>query len=280
MDNLKRLEELKKLIDDGITRQELLALFEKLGLHILNAEANLAKKNDERTAVVQQEMDKLLTELRQVLEDAKAESDSTFGGIKRRMLNVIDKLFAKSEVNKKLNEKLQASQALIDKVEAKMATIQSGEPGKDGTTPVKGVDYFDGQPGEPGKDADEEKVVQEVLSKIEKPEVNLSDLEALKEELKKEIEEVKATKGRGGVSAMAIANAAKYWVKTEAPSGDIDGVNTSYTVSQPIFAVLAFSLNGEVIPQIPNYTISGKTITFSTALPAAYSGTDFEIKYV
>lgn len=27
-----------------------------------------------------------------------------------------------------------------------------GEPGKDGYTPVKGVDYFDGEPGEPGKD--------------------------------------------------------------------------------------------------------------------------------
>ena len=27
-----------------------------------------------------------------------------------------------------------------------------GEPGKDGYTPIKGVDYFDGKDGEPGKD--------------------------------------------------------------------------------------------------------------------------------
>lgn len=42
-------------------------------------------------------------------------------------------------------------------VDAKIETIEltpgkDGEPGKDGYTPVKGVDYFDGAPGEDGKD--------------------------------------------------------------------------------------------------------------------------------
>ena len=50
--------------------------------------------------------------------------------------------------------------------------------------------------------------------------------------------------------------------------------------SQPIFAVLGMTLNGETIAQLPNYTIAGKTITFSTALPSAYSGKDFEIKFI
>lgn len=84
----------------------------------------------------------------------------------------------------------------------------------------------------------------------------------------------------GGVTNLRIQQAFKYILKTEAPVGNIDGVNLEYTVSQTIFAVLAFSLNGEVIPQIPNYTISGNKITFSTALPSAYSGKDFEIKYI
>ena len=87
-------------------------------------------------------------------------------------------------------------------------------------------------------------------------------------------------KGGGGVSAIAVANAAKYFVKTEEPTGAIDGTNKSYTVTKTIFAVLAFSLNGEVIAQLPNYTISNKTVTFATALPAAFSGKDFEIKYI
>lgn len=84
---------------------------------------------------------------------------------------------------------------------------------------------------------------------------------------------------QGGVTNMRIIQAMKTAVKTEEPVGDIDGVNTAYTVSQPIFAILSFSLNGEFIAQLPNYTVSGKTITFASALPAAYSGKDFEVTY-
>ena len=86
-------------------------------------------------------------------------------------------------------------------------------------------------------------------------------------------------RGGGGTTDMRIRQAMKNIVLTEALVGDIDGVNTSYTVSQPIFAVLNFSINGEFIAQLPNYTISNRTITFSTALPAVYSGKDFELTY-
>lgn len=85
---------------------------------------------------------------------------------------------------------------------------------------------------------------------------------------------------QGGVTDMRIRQAFKYILKTEAPVGAIDGLNLSYTLSQPIFAILAFSLNGEVIAQLPNYTVHANTITFSTALPAVYSGKDFECKYI
>lgn len=102
----------------------------------------------------------------------------------------------------------------------------------------------------------------------------------IRKELKTLKDMLKTSKGGGGVTNARIIQSFKYILKTETPVGDIDGANTDYTVSQPIFAVLAFSLNGEVIPQIPNYTIAGKTITFSSALPAVYSGKDFEIKYI
>lgn len=84
----------------------------------------------------------------------------------------------------------------------------------------------------------------------------------------------------GGVSALGVRQAFKMIFHTEAPSGDIDGANTQYTVKHEIFAVLDFSLNGETIAELPNYTITGRTITFSTALPSAFSGKDFEVKYI
>lgn len=130
--------------------------------------------------------------------------------------------------------------------------------------------------------------IEEVRGTIpEMPEAfDATEIHSEIEELEKKIEELsdkiknQPVGSGGGVTNARIAQAFKYILKTEAPVGAINGVNTSYTVTQPIFAVLAFSLNGEVIAEIPNYTVSGKTITFSTPLPAAYSGKDFEIKYV
>jgi flagellar hook-basal body complex protein FliE len=142
-----------------------------------------------------------------------------------------------------------------------------------------------GKQGEPGKDAviDESKIVADVLAKLPKvdeEDIEIKDVKGLKEELDR-LEAMKLKGGRGGgVSALGVQQAFKWILKTEQPSGLINGVNLEYTVTQPIFAVLAFSLNGEVVAQLPNYTISGKKITFSTALPADYSGKDFEIKYV
>lgn len=109
-------------------------------------------------------------------------------------------------------------------------------------------------------------------------ETDIEELEKKYQELEKKLASVGST--TGGVSNLRIQQAFKYILKRETPVGDIDGMNTTYTVTQPIFAVLAFSINGETIAQLSNYTIAGKTITFSTALPAVYSGKDFEIKYV
>lgn len=113
-----------------------------------------------------------------------------------------------------------------------------------------------------------------------------TEITATKEELLEEIkrlrEEIAAIpRGTvGGVSNLRIQQAFKYILKTEAPTGDIDGANLTYTLSQPIFAILNMSINGETIAQLPNYTIKGNTFVFSSALPAAYSGKDFEVKYL
>ncbi len=141
-----------------------------------------------------------------------------------------------------------------------------------------------GERGKDGKDADEEKIIQEVLNKIEIPEspqnIGIDDVGNLREELE-EIRKIKSKGGGGGVSAMGVAQAAKWIVKTEAPSGTINGTNKEFTVSKPrIFAVLAMSLNGEFIAQLPNYTIAGNKITFSEAIPSAYATKDFEITYI
>lgn len=160
-----------------------------------------------------------------------------------------------------------------------------------------------------GKDADEEMIVNEVLSRIEIPEIeDIADqlprmgeevrdsLELLNgddrlrweairglkekfEELQEKIDNIPLGRGGGGTSDLGVRMSLSRLVKTETPSGDIDGTNKSYTVTGTIGAVMSFAINGMVIHD-DEYTTSGSTITFTTALPAALSGKSFRIVYV
>lgn len=113
------------------------------------------------------------------------------------------------------------------------------------------------------------------------PTAIMEEIKTLEERFK-ELDDkiIRAGRGVGGVTNLRIQQAFKYILKTEAPVGLINGSNTTYRLSQPIFAILSMSINGETIAQLPNYTIKGNTFIFSSALPADYSGKDFEVKFV
>ena len=99
---------------------------------------------------------------------------------------------------------------------------------------------------------------------------------------KEEIEELKKRPvGRGGgTSAIGVAQAFKYIAHTEKPVGNIDSSNKTYVVSKDIWWIAGFTLNGENIAELPNFTFVGRTITFATAIPASFAGKDWEIKYI
>jgi len=147
-----------------------------------------------------------------------------------------------------------------------------------------------------GKDADADEIVDKVLSKIPKEELTaemiadkletldgdarlkISAIKNLEERLK-ELEDRPIRVGGGGTSDIGVAMSMSRIVKTETPSGTIDGSNKEYTVTSTINAVMSFAINGMVIHS-DEYSISNKTITFTTALPSALSGKTFEIIYV
>ena len=135
---------------------------------------------------------------------------------------------------------------------------------------------------------DTPKQIREKLKSLkDKDKLPISAIKDLENELKKIKDlENRTLKGfqniprGGGVSALGVRQAFKLIAHTEAPVGDIDGVNTTYTVNHDIYYVFGFTLNGEQIAELPNFTYAGRTITFSSALPAVYSGKDFEVKYI
>lgn len=52
-------------------------------------------------------------------------------------------------------------------IQKRLKELKNGPPGR---TPMKGIDYFDGKPGEPGESANEERITRTVLERIQLPE--------------------------------------------------------------------------------------------------------------
>lgn len=68
-------------------------------------------------------------------------------------------------------------------------------------------------------------------------------------------------------------------IYTETPGGLINGTNKVYTTAHTITTILSFSINGEFIHP-SDYSFTGTTITFVTALDSSLSGKPFTIIYV
>lgn len=74
-------------------------------------------------------------------------------------------------------------------------------------------------------------------------------------------------------------------VYTETPTGLINSANTTYTVLHTITSIFSFAINGmylhpqDVAAGTGDYTFSGTTLTFLSALPSSLSGTAFTIVY-
>jgi hypothetical protein len=247
-DKLEKFQKLLEITNEGLTRKDFLDSFKTVVEQVLKLELKLIEKINQAN--------KELSDNQNALKNA---TQADLRGLATRF---------EQSINSALKEQANGMNFIRDKVR----NMKNGLDGKDG---------INGQDGRPGMDADENKIIQEVLKKIDLPELEIEKIKGLKETLDRlETLGQQRRKGGGGTSALGIANAAKYFVKTEKPSGTINGVNKAFTVSKPIMAVLSFSLNGEFIAQLPNYTISNKTVTFSEAIPSAYATKDFEIVYI
>lgn len=253
---IKKFQRMMAVLDDDtLTRAEFLKAFE----NVVNLVLKVEKRNTDF-------IDALKSTIARIKDSIKESSDSDFTKLKADMALSIGMLTARLEAKSK-------------QIDDKMALIKDG------------------------KDADEESIIMQVLSRIKLPEYRapmmdgpeeirdkietLQGKERLKIEavdnLREELDELKARpvgRGGGGTSAMGVAQALKYVIKRQTPTGAVDGVNASYTLSSAPYAVLSLCINGEMVPLSGNYTISGRTVTFATPIPAAYSGKDFEIVYV
>lgn len=252
-EKLKQLQDLIKLVHNSLTKEDFVKAFNS----VLQVVRGIEQKNE-------QALNQLVTRAKTLSEKVSYDAESTLEEVKQQCAMFL------------------GEQA--DAIKQKLAQVKNGKDGRDGENP----DPMDVVPLVLAALPDEkEETGNEIIEKINNADSlivkqaveGIEELEKKLEDLKRQVTEAKPLLGIG-VSDMRIRQAFKLILHTEQPTGAINGSNTVYTVTKPIFAVLSFSLNGETIAQLPNYTISGKTITFSTALPADYSGKDFEIKYI
>lgn len=105
----------------------------------------------------------------------------------------------------RLEAGLQENKNRIDeyarKAEARIATLEKGKQGDDGYTPVKGKDYFDGTPGEPGKDADPNVVASIVLAELQANPIKAEDVEGLDDRLETHVRKYGE---RAGLTAIGV----------------------------------------------------------------------------
>ena len=150
--------------------------------------------------------------------------------------------------------------------------VRRSKEGKDGYTPRKGIDYFD------GKNADEEKVIKNVLEKIVLPEVEPEKLREKLESLKGEDrldkdairglqEEFRALREQIVASRRLGAGPRQrdMWI-IETPSGTLDGANLTFTLSTNyIDNSLTIIADGVHMRITRDYTLSGRTLTMIVA---------------
>ena len=178
--------------------------------------------------------------------------------------------------------------------------IYKGDPGRDGYTPVKGIDYFDGKNGEDGgdgEDVDVNEVVRKVFSLIPTPK-NGKDGEdgspdtpqQIADKLNKLIEKIDISVIKGlELRLTNLGNSIRQSVTKGGQSGGMGnwihesfsvGSTTTYVtlannISANGYALMVF-YNGQFLPRGIGYTQSGKKITLlftpddSTSVDVAY----------
>lgn len=244
-EQLKKIVDIKKMLDDGISKAEFLKSFENVIKVFLDAKKNLT---DEHSVAVQS-----LIKLADKIADSNASDFSTF---KKELSNVISKA---------LKEQEDGMNFIRDKVRNL----------KDGHTPTH-EEMMAEMP-------DTKKMIEEVLAKVPKKDtaeqivekINEADgtiergrIEGLEDEIKSLRKEI-ATKSSGGVRRV-------YQPYLDDFSALTDGVTKTFYLSREPLKTNTVQIFCTDFPLIlrptTDFTIAGKTLLLTSAVPAPSTG--------
>lgn len=172
-EKLNRLKRLFEIADDGLNKEEFLKAFKILKTHIINTEKQILAKVDFKAGEEKQKLETLRQEFQkefsQIIQRVEQQGDVSLKGFRARTNEAINNIFASNEVKKKLLELVDLTDEKIREIDDRLSQVRDGQ------------------------DADEKKIVAEVLNKI--PKVERVDEEKVIEEVLKRV-----PKGRGGAT--------------------------------------------------------------------------------
>lgn len=242
-EKLKRLFSLME--EDSLTKEDFVKAFADVVKLVKKVESQLLTRATELTEMIKKAESKLGDD------------------------NKSDLASVRKEVNKALEKALAEQANSLNFIRDKVRKITDGKDGSDGLDGKDGEDGKDGSPDTP------DQIANKLESLPERKKLKISAIKGLEERLDKKV----FGRGGGGITDIGVKAALGRMLTPETPSGAINGTNKAYTVSNTISNVIAFAINGQTIHP-SEYTTSGKTITFTTALDASLSGTSFTIVYV
>ena len=197
----------------------------------------------------------------------ESSTDTILGNLKIDLANAV------KDLKNKTNE--------AESVFAHIKTIQKGDkpiPGvdfplpKDGYTPKKGMDYFDGFSGKDAK-IDEEKIINQIVKSLLDKKLKMENIFGLTETIRHLSSKTMLGGKMGGGQGS--------W-KQKQLSGTINGTNKVFTFAGDPPAEFSERVFLNYIEQNPftDYTISGTTVTYTTAPDASLSGFPHIIRFM
>ena len=246
--NFAKIKQLLDMVTEGITKDEFINAFQNVVNSVKKVNAKVDGALDQLNAAIQDLQEKIASEISLSNSDLEASIQKELNNIKNQQV-----------------------QKMIQ-IDTRIATIQDGKDGKDG------------EDGKSGQNADEEAIRQKitdwVTSNLALFGTNYRDaLELLQgsqrlrinaiDNLREELDSLKkdmSTRGRfGGAIGPSVI---QKFLHNVTPLGTINGVTTAFTLPKaPITNGERVYLNGVRMRSgsSNDYTVAGKTITFSTA---------------
>lgn len=217
---------------------------------------------------IRDEIGKINTQfVRDALRIIYSSTDTILGNLKTDMANAI------KDLREKVNE--------AESVFAHIKTIQKGDKPvagvdfllpKDGYTPKKGTDYFDGFSGKDAK-IDEEKIINQIVKLILNKKLKMENIFGLTETIR----HLSSQTMLGG-----IVKGGQGSFKQKQLTGAINGINTVFTFAGDPPAEFSERIFLNYIEQNPftDYTVSGNTITYTVAPDSSLSELPHIIRFM